>query len=150
MGREPGHVEGRGAAKPVDRLPRVSHGPEVPAGVGQLLEQPHAAAVHVLILVDEDVRVGSAKRGRRLWIAVEQRDRQRHEVAEIHGAGRLLQLLVSPVDERDLGAPLPRLAGVGVDGVEHQDRAGIDTVVDQPGNAPDERLRLAGTRSRLE
>lgn len=53
-----------GAAKSVDRLARVPDGPQVRAARHQLAQQHRAGAVHILILVDEDVPYAAAQRRR--------------------------------------------------------------------------------------
>ena len=107
---KPGHVEGRRTSKPIDRLLGVADHPEIAAIGPQRVQQAHAAAVHVLILIDQDVIILRLQRCADRRIFLEQLHRQGDEVAEVDAMRVALELFIGRVDTGHLAGALGSFA----------------------------------------
>ncbi len=81
--------ERRRPPEPVDGLLRVADNPKVLAVRADRLDQSDAAAVDVLVFVDQHMVVGALDACLDCGVSLEQADRHRHQVAEVDAVGVL-------------------------------------------------------------
>ena len=108
VGGEEAHIVRRRAAPAVDRLPDIADHPQAAPVAGQFAQEQAAGAIHVLILVDEDMGVGAAYLVAKRRVPPQEFDRAGDQVAEVELAFAPQVRLVVAIHRRDLEGLLGR------------------------------------------